>query len=117
VNLWNASAVTAAVRSAHSAATAVAACQAAASCRSGLSSVVLTGPSSHPGGTVTSALPRVCAAAGACLRYAGPGDAADRTTAGRGARPSRTALPSRGAGLGPGTRGWQTVVRAAAATP
>ena len=54
VSLWNASAVTAAVRSAHSAATAVAACQAARSCRPGLSPVVLTIASSHPGRQVTS---------------------------------------------------------------
>src|SRR5580704_19748320 len=54
VSLWNASAVTAAVRSAHSAATAAAACQAAPSCRSGLSPVALTSPSSHPGGAVAS---------------------------------------------------------------
>src|SRR5208282_1229674 len=54
----------------------------------------------------------------ACLLYAGPGAAADRTTAaGRGARGGRTALPARGAELGPGTRGWQAAVRAATATP
>jgi pimeloyl-ACP methyl ester carboxylesterase len=33
------------------------------------------------------------------------------------ARGGRTALPVRGAELGPGTRGWQTVVRAATAAP
>jgi hypothetical protein len=52
------------------------------------------------------------------LALEGPGDAAGRTTAAdRGARGGRTALPARGAELGPGTRGWQTVGRAATATP
>src|SRR5262249_40208700 len=44
VNFSNASAVTAAVRSAHSAAPAAAACQAATSCRTGLSPAPVTTP-------------------------------------------------------------------------
>ena len=53
-SLWKASAVIAAVRSAHSVATVVAASQAAANCRIGLSRLLLTTPSSHPGAVVTS---------------------------------------------------------------
>src|SRR5215470_20418319 len=49
VSFWKASAVTAAIRSAHSAATAVAACQAAAYWRAGPSLELLTTASSHRG--------------------------------------------------------------------
>jgi hypothetical protein len=56
-SFWTASEVTAAVRSAHSAATAVTASQAAASCRSGLSPPSLTPSSSHSGAAVTRPVP------------------------------------------------------------
>ena len=56
-SLRNASLVTAAVCSAHSAATPAAASQAAANARTGLSSPPLTTRSSHPGSAATSPLP------------------------------------------------------------
>lgn len=56
-SLWNASLVTAAVWSAHSATMPVAASQAAASARTGFSSPLLTFRSSHPGPAVANPAP------------------------------------------------------------
>ena len=60
-SLWNASLVRAAVCSAHSATTALAASQAAASSRTGLSSLPLTIRSSHQKLAVTSPVPAIAA--------------------------------------------------------